>query len=259
MTDAQAPLRLVVLGDSTAFTDHRGPQLPAEPTLYPNVVRDRLRTTLEREVDLTVLARAGLTVHEAAKLVTKDRHAQFDVLMAADAVVVGLGSFDNAPGGIPPVVDAVVPYLRPAELRRRARKGLLAAYPWAIRLRGGRTPRTPPAEFARLYELILLQIRGLARGAAGVVLGPTSHRSAYYAHRHPGHADAERRTAALAAAQGFPTVFTWPHVEPHAADLNPDGVHWPTASHAAIGAAVAGQLAAQVRGDAARPPAPSWS
>ncbi|MBW3619237.1 MAG: hypothetical protein KY461_03260 [Actinobacteria bacterium] len=253
-----APLRLVVLGDSTSFTDDRGPQLPDEPTLYPNVLAGELAATLDREVALTVVARAGMTVREATRTVTKDRHVQFDLLLGADAVVLGVGSFDHAPGGIPAVVDAVVPYLRPAALRRRARIGLHAAYPWAVRLTAHRRRRTPPAEFERLYDLLLLQVRGLARGAGIVALGPTSHRAAYYAWRHPGHAAAAAHQAEVAGRHGVPSVACWPFVEPHADALNPDGIHWPAPAHAAVGAALAESLAAQLTGRAPRPPAPTW-
>lgn len=252
------PLRVVVLGDSTSFTDDRGPQLPSEPTLYPNVLRRELEAALVRPVAVTVIARAGMTVREAVRTVTKDRHVQFDVLLGADAVVVGVGSFDHAPGGIPPVVDAVVPHVRPAALRRRVRKGLHRAYPWTVRLTGHRRRRTPPAEFERLYDLLLLQVRGLARGAAMVALGPTSHRAAYYAWRHPGHAAAEAHQAEVAARQGVPSVASWPFVAPHADALNPDGIHWPAPAHAAVGRALAGLLADQLAGRSPRPPELTW-
>ncbi len=256
---SEPALRLVVLGDSTSFTDHRGPQLPDEPTLYPNVLARALETRLGRAVEVTVVARAGQTVREAVRTVTKDRHVQFDVLAGADAVVVGVGSFDHAPGGIPSVVDAVVPYVRPASARRRLRRALHRAYPLAVRATRHRRRRTPPAEFERLFDLLLLQVRGLARGAAGAVLGPTSHRAAYYADRHPGHAAAEAHHLEVAGRHGFAGVPVWALVEPFADRLNPDGIHWPAEGHAAVGRALADALEPQLRGAAPRPPAPSWT
>lgn len=254
---ADGPLRLVVLGDSTSFTDHRGPQLPDEPTLYPQVAARRLAERLGREVDVQVLARPGQTARDAHRLVTKDRHAQFEVLAHADAVVVAVSSFDHAPGGVPPAIEAVVPYLRPAWLRRRVRLGLRRLYPRIVRATGGRLRRTPPGEFRRLYDGLLLQVRGLTQGAAGVVLGPTSHRSAYYGgDLHPRFDEAQADQFAIAAAHGFPTLAVWPHVEPHLGALNPDGIHWPAEVHATVGAAVADLLAPQLTGDAPRPPRP---
>ena len=253
-----SPLRLVVLGDSTSFTDDRGPQLPDVPTLYPNVAASRLADTLDRNVELTVIARAGQTVREAVRTITKDRHVQFDVLARADAVIVGVGSFDHAPGGGPPVLDAAVPYLRPDAVRRRTRKVLHAAYPWLVRVTAGRRRRTPAAEFERLFDLLLTQIRGLTRGvAAGVVLGPTSHRSRYYARRHPLREVTEAHHLAVAARHGFATVPVWPLVEPHADRLNPDGIHWPADEHGAVGGAAAEALAPQLTGQRPTPPLPT--
>ena len=245
------PVRLVVVADSTAFTDATGPQLPTHPDLYPNVVAERLRHDLGRDVEVVVVARAGHTVREAVRTVTKDRHVQFDVLAAADAVVVGVGSFDHAPFGIPPSVEAVLPFLRPTALRRRVRTGLRAAYPQVVRLTGGRRPRTPTAEFDRLFGMLLEHIRGLTWGrAAGVVVGPTSHRSDYYGQLHPGHASSESRQLSAARAHGFAAVASWPLVTPHVGDLNPDGIHWPAAAHRDVGEAVAAALLPQLRKEA---------
>jgi diglucosylglycerate octanoyltransferase len=245
------PLRLVVIGDSTSFTDASGPQLPDHPALYPNVAAAELRRALDRDVEVTVLARPGTTVREALRLVTKDRHAQFDVIGHADALVVGVGSFDHAPGGVPPAVEAVVPYLRPTRVRRWARTWLRGAYPRVVRATGGRLSRTPQREFERMFAQLLDHLRGLTWGrAAGVVLGPTSHRSAYYGHRHPRHAEREALQLRLGAAHGFATVATWPLVHAFADELNPDGIHWPAAAHRAVGTAAAAALMPQLRGEA---------
>jgi diglucosylglycerate octanoyltransferase len=247
------PLRLVVIGDSTSFTDDAGPQLPDHPDLYPNVCAAVLAGVLGRPVEVTVVARAGHTVREAARTVTKDRHVQFDVLAAADAVVVGVGSFDHAPGGVPAVVDAVVPYLRPAAVRRRVRTALHRSYPVLVRATLGRRRRTPAAEFERLLGQLLDHVRNLTWGrAAGAVVGPISHRAAYYAHTHPRFTEAEALHLEVAAAHGFAPVPAWEHVEPHAGRLNPDGIHWPAPAHHAVGRAVAAALLAQLEGRSPR-------
>ncbi len=249
MGTSSPPLRLVVLGDSTAFTDHRGPQLPNEPGLYPNVAAAELTERLGREVEVTVIARPGTTVRDAVRTVTKDRHVQFDVLAGADAVVVGVGSFDHAPGGVPAALEAVVPFLHPDGLRRGVRRGLAASYPWLVRASAGRRRRTPASEFTRLYALLLEQLRGLTWGrAAGVAIGPTSHRARYYGHIHPLHARAEAAQLAQARAHGFAALSCWEHVLPHVAALNDDGIHWPTHVHEAVGHALADALADQLTG-----------
>ncbi len=169
------PLRLVVIADSTAFTDHTGPQLPDHKALYPNVLAAELERALARPVALSVLARAGMDTREAWKLVHKDRHAMFEVLMGADAVVVGVGSIDHAPSGVPTVVEAVIPFLRPSSLRRLARDVTRRVYAPVVRLTRARMSHTPLGEFERLYDATLFQTRALAHGAAGAALGPTSH------------------------------------------------------------------------------------
>lgn len=245
------PLRLVVLADSTSFTDGTGPQLPEEPTLYPNVLARRLEGCLDRGVAVTVIARPGTTVRDALVTVRKDRHVQFDVIAHADALVVGVGSFDHAPPGTPSALQAMIPYLHPPALRRRARTWSHAAYPRLVAIRRGHGRRTPAAEFTTLYRQLLEQLRGLSWGrAAGVALGPTSHRSAYYGHRHPEHAAAEAAQLRLARELGFATVAAWPLVEPHADELNVDGIHWPAVAHEAVGHALADALLPQLRGEA---------
>jgi hypothetical protein len=242
-------LRVLVLGDSTAFTDGTGPQLPDAPQLYPNVLRRDLERTLGRDVDLTVVASPGATVREAYRAVTKDRHVQFDLLARADALVVGIGSFDHAPAGVPPSVQAVLPYVRPLRLRRRLRTGLHTTYPRLVALRRGHGSRTPRAEFLRLYADLLDHLRSVTWGrAAGVALGPTSHRSDYYGQRHPGHARAEAAQLAVARRHGYAAVAAWPLVLDHVHELNPDGIHWPAPVHARVGQALARALAPQLTG-----------
>lgn len=252
----KAPLRLVVLGDSTAFSDHRGPQLPTEPSLYPNVVRALMAEALEREVDLAVIARAGTDSRDAWRTVTKDRHAMFEVLMGADAVIIGVGSLDNAPAGVPHLAEVIAGYLRPAWLRRRARALIRTVHPIGVRVTGGRRTRVPRAESERFMDGVLLQARSLARGAAFVVLGPTSHASSYYGDSHPTYHDRLALQGSIAERHGLAFVPSWPLVEPHRASLNPDGIHWPPQAHAAVGAALAAPLIAQLTGEAPIPSSP---
>jgi diglucosylglycerate octanoyltransferase len=245
------PLSLVVVGDSTAFTDHLGPQVPGTPHLYPQVAARELSSSLGREVVPTVVARPGMTVRDAVRTVTKEQHVQYDVLAHADAVVVGVGSFDHAPVGVPPSVEAVAAYLRPTPLRRHVRRGLKAAYPWLVRATGGRRTRTPLSEFDRLFVELLDHVRGLTWGrVAGAAIGPTSHRSRYYGPGHPTHPGREAHHLVVAERHGFRGVAAWPLVEPYADDLNVDGIHWPAAAHEAVGRAVAAALLPGLTGDA---------
>ncbi|WP_157041689.1 hypothetical protein [Nitriliruptor alkaliphilus] len=245
------PLSLVVIGDSTSFTDHLGPQLPTTPHLYPRVAAQALAAALDREVVPTVVARPGLTVRDAVRTVTKDQHVQYDVLAHADAVVIGVGSFDHAPMGVPPSVENLAAHLRPTPVRRQVRRGLKAAYPWLVRATGGRRTRTPLPEFDRMFVELVDHVRGLTWGrVAGAAVGPTSHRSRYYGPGHPTHPQRQAHHLALAERHGFRGVASWPLVEPHVDDLNVDGIHWPPAAHGAVGRAVAAALLPALRGEA---------
>lgn len=247
-------LRLVVIADSFAFTDDRGPQIPDAGHLYPNVAASTLADELGSKVTTTVLARPGIGVRELWTSLAKDRHVQFDVIARADALVVGVGSFDHVPVGVPAPVTALVPYVRPARARRAVRQTIQRLHPVLVRATNGQLPHTPTAEFRRLFDLCLLQIRGLATGAAGAVLGPTGQNAAHYARRNPHLASRERIQAAIAERHGFDVIPTRPLVAPYAGELNPDGIHWPAPAHAAVGRALGVALAEQIDGRTPRPP-----
>jgi len=249
----EQPFRLVVIGDSTSFTDHIGPKLPGDKALYPNVVAARIEAAIERPVAVNVLARAGTDVREAWRLVAKDRHVQFEVLIGADAVIVGIGSIDHAPAGVPAIVETAIPYLRPEGVRRFVRKNVYRAHPYLTRVTGSRFTHTNPGEFARLYDGVLMQVRSLARDAAGVALGPTSHRSRYYGDSHPTLRAREDLQREIAERHGFPFVSAWDIVERYADELNPDGIHWPHIAHQEVAEALADRLIEQLRGEAPKP------
>ena len=244
-TDA---LRVAVIGDSTAFTDEHGFLSPDDARLWPNVLSAHLETALERPVSCTVWARPGVDALAAWQALTKDRHVMFDVVGPADVVIVAIGSLDHAPAGLPPVLDSLIPHLRPDGLRRRVRSLVRAAHPHVVRLRRARGLRTPAEVFAGRYAQVLRQARGLTMDrAVCVALGPTSHRARHHGGAHPRRAESEVRQLDLARAQGFATVPVWEHVAPHADRLNADGVHWPSAAHEAVGAAIADAVLASLR------------
>ena len=247
-SDDGGVLRVAVIGDSTSFTDAAGPLPPDAALLWPNVMGRELRGRTGRAVVVTVWARPGVDALTAWQALTKDRHIMFEVVGPADVVVVAIGSLDHAPAGLPPVLDAIVPYLRPAVVRRRIRAAIRWSHPWVVRARGARGVRTPAAEFARRYGKVLEQARGLTLGrAVCIALGPTSHRARHHGGSHPRREESEGRQLALAEAHGYRTVPVWEHVAPHVDRLNPDGVHWPAEAHAAIGRATAATIAAELR------------
>jgi hypothetical protein len=240
-------LRVAVIGDSTSFTDATGPLPPDADVLWPNVMARELIARTGRDVAVTVCARPGVDALDAWQTLTKDRHVMFDVVGPADVVVVAIGSFDHAPAGLPPVLDTIVPHLRPAALRRWFRRTVRSVHPRVVRLRGGRGLRTPAAVFARRYGQVLDQARGLTMDrAVCIALGPTSHRAQHHGGTHPRRAESEARQLTLARAHGYRAVPVWEHVEPYADRLNADGVHWPWEAHAAIGRAISAAIFAEI-------------
>lgn len=250
--------RLVVIADSLAFCDESGPQLPDEPSLYPNRVASALKAATGDEWSVSVVARPGADVRDAWRWVSKERHVQFELVAPADAVILGFGSFDHAPIGVPRWTEIAAGYLHPSSVRRRVRGVLAAIYPRVAHATKGRFVRTPPAEFARLYRLVLRQVIGLTQGEAAIVtIGPTNHRGAYYGTGHPRRVERCAAQAALATEVGIPLVDPWPLVEPHADQLNVDGIHWPRAAHAAIAGAITVRLLDQLAGSTPLPNVPS--
>ncbi|MCC5947205.1 MAG: hypothetical protein JJT89_02010 [Nitriliruptoraceae bacterium] len=233
-------LRLVVLGDSTAFVDGEGPQLPGHHTLWPSVLAGIIEQQQRVDVEVTVVARPGTTVGELERTLYKDRHVPFDVVAPADVVVVAVGSFDHAPAGVPAALSAVVPQLQHPGVRRRARRLVQQVYPVLTRVRGGYRTRTSWPAFASRYRAVLQQVRGLTWDRATyLAVGPTSHRSPYYGDGHPQHVLAEQAQLALARDHGFETLAAWPLVLPDVDALNADGIHWPAPVHRRVGEALA--------------------
>lgn len=251
------PLRLVVLADSFAFTDQVGPQLPDEPTLFPNVTAREIERITGRSVQVATIAAAGWGVRELWRALTKDRHLQFEVLAGADAVVVAVGSYDHLPAGLPVSLPGLIPHVRSAPLRRRLRRWIEDGDRLLIRATGGRFRRVPEPEFERLYDLALGQIRGLTHGAPTVAIGPTGQRSERYARRNPHLDRGEELQEQIADRHGIAFVSSRPLVSPHLDGLNPDGIHWPPEAHEEVGRAAGAVLADQVTGRQ-RPPPDPW-
>ncbi|MHB8511932.1 MAG: hypothetical protein ACYDCC_07080 [Actinomycetota bacterium] len=251
-------IRLCVIADSTAFTGPEGPLLPDEPALYPNVAARAIEDALGKRVAVSTLAHPGAGVRDSWYRVTKDRHVMFEVLMRSDAVVIGIGSFDHAPAGVPPVIESLIPYIPLTRMRSAARAVMRAAHPWGVHLTGGRFTRIAAHEYERLYDGVLYQVRSLTWGAPTVALGPTSHRSPYYGHVHPQHAARSALQRRVCDSHNISVVETWPLVEPHIEKLNSDGIHWPLEAHESIGSAIASSLIDQFEGRVRRPGIPGF-
>jgi lysophospholipase L1-like esterase len=240
-------LRLVVLGDSLSFHGPAGPLPLADPRLYPNLLGERLAAGTGRPWDVTVVARAGWGVREAWYALQRDVHLQQQVLVGADAVVLGVGSSDSLSVGVPRPLMAALPFLRPTPLRRRIRRLVDRHHHRLIAVTGARLRYTPPSVYAHGWRKSIEALRLFAPGAALCAVEPAIHVARYYARRHPHHARTVGLTRDLAAALDVATVDLAKLMRPHIGSLNPDGIHWSFELHAAVAEAMAGALLGQLR------------
>lgn len=241
------PARLVVLGDSLAFHGPEIPLPPRWPAFFPSLLRDRLEAETGRRWHVTVVAREGWGLRDVWLALQKDVHVQQDVLMGADAVVLAAGSFDFVPVGVPTPLRALLPYVRPTSLRRRARVWLDRAHPWLVRLTRGAMVRTPLDVYAHCWRKSVGGLRLFAPDAALCAVLPSIHRSAYYGHIHPHHAAGTALTRRLGEELGVPLVDLAAITARHLEELNPDGLHWGWAQHAEVAEAMAAALLPQLQ------------
>ena len=241
------PARLVVLGDSLAFHGPEVPLPPAWPTFYPSLLRGHLEEATGRPWRVTVVAREGWGLRDIWLALQKDVHVQQDVLMGADAVVLGAGSFDWVPVGVPTPLRALLPYVRPTSLRRRLRVWLDLAHPRLVRATRGAMVRTPAEVYAHCWRKSVGALRLFAPDAALCAVLPSVHRSGYYGRVHPYHERGMTLTRALGAELDVPLVDLAAITSRHLGDMNPDGIHWGWAQHAEVAEAMAAVLVPRLR------------
>lgn len=243
--------RVVVLGDSLTFHGPEGPVPLGDGRLYPNLLAARLGDVTGAPWDVQVWARAGWGVRELWLALQKDVHLQQQLLLGADAVVVGLGSVDALSVGVPRWVVMALPYLRPTRLRRAVRRAIDRAHPRVVRATGGVWSFTPPGVIRHCWAKSIDGIRLFAPSAALCAVLPARHRAVYYGGVATHHARVHGLLRDMAAARGVAEVDLAALSEPHLDALNRDGAHWGWALHAdvaeAMAAALVPQLAARTR------------
>jgi len=234
--------RLVVLGDSLTFHGPGGPLLLADPRLYPNVLAARLARQTHERWEVVVVARAGWCLRDVWLALQKDVHLQQQVLRGADAVVLGVGSTDPLPVGIPRPVTALVPYVRPTSLRRTLRRSIDRAHPHLVRATGARLRWTPASVYAHCWRKSIPALRLFAPDAALCAILPGIHVGPYYGGSNRHRSTYAALTLALAEELRVPVVDLAALTQPWLGRLNPDGLHWPFGLHAEVADAMAGAL-----------------
>jgi diglucosylglycerate octanoyltransferase len=246
-----AELRHVLfLADSLSFHGPERPERPDDPRLYPQVCVDLLGQSSGSRLRADVVARLGWTARDAWWAMTKDPRVWGVLLPRADALVVGVGQFDQLPAAVPSWLRESIPYVRPGSLRRVVRHSYSRHSPRVMRATDGRLRQLPQKATDQYLTRIVDAARFWRPGIPVVLLGPSPYAAAAYPSQRP-HGPAVRAGGAWAAEQGVHFVDLDPIVQPSldAGTGNPDGMHWSWEVHAQVGAAAARALA-PVEGDA---------
>ncbi|HUG85016.1 MAG TPA: hypothetical protein VMM13_10645, partial [Euzebya sp.] len=194
-----------------------------------------------------VWGRAGWGVRELWLALQKDVHLQQQLLMRADAVVLGIGSADQLSVAVPRWVMMALPYLRPTGLRRQVRRRIDHLHPAVTRLTRGRMRYTPDGVIDHCWVKSVAAIRLFAGAEVALVaVLPPLHRARYYGGLTTHHDTVHARFQRLALAHGVAVVDLADLTRNRLAELNPDGAHWSWEIHEDVATAMADHLAAQL-------------
>lgn len=237
----------MVLGDSLSFHGPDGPVPLADPRTYPNLLVGQLQDVTGRPWTVDVWGRAGWGVRELWLALQKDVHLQQQLLLGADAVVLGIGSADQLSVAVPRWVMMALPYVRPKAVRREVRRRIDHLHPTATRLTRGAMRYTPPEVIDHCFGKSVDAIR-LFAGTDIPLVGilPPLHRTAYYGGLTTHHAATHARFARLAVERSLAVVDLAAITRDRLGELNGDGAHWSWGIHELVAAGMAGALAPQL-------------
>lgn len=238
MTDVRDGPNLLVFADSLAYYGPDG-ALPADdPRLWPNVAARRLGGAAE------LFAGVGWTARDAWWSLTGDPRV-WPQMHRVDVLVLAVGSMDTLPSPLPSYLRLGIRYLRPAALRRAARRGYLAAQPALARLSGGRPVALPPGLTVAYLERCLSGVRSLRPDLPVVAVLPPTHRAESYGYVHSGFEPARAAIRSWADRRGVPLVDLYELTCDHVLGRhgNADGMHWGWPAHQAVGSAFAELIA----------------
>jgi len=248
---------VLVLADSLAFHGPERPELLTDPRLYPHVLAAALAERLGEPVHADVVARLGATARDGWWWLTKDPHLYSTLLPRADALVLGLGNFDQLPAVLPTYLRDGIAYLRPGWLRRGVRRAHHRLHAPGVRLvTRGRLRALPQAATDHYLSRSLAGVRHFRPGLPAAGFVPYTHASAYHAHNRWGFPAAQAAARAWGAAHDVGMLELWPIVAPElaAGRMNPDGMHFSWGVHAAVGEGLAELLGPALAGGRAGSP-----
>ncbi len=237
----------MVLSDSLSFHGPEGPVPLDDPRTYPNVLGWQLEELTGRPWAVDVWGRAGWGVRELWLALQKDVHLQQQLLMSADAVVIGMGSADSLSVAVPRWVMMALPYLRPTGLRREIRRRIDHVHPALTRLTRGAMRYTPPGVISHAFSKSVDAVRLFAGADVPLVaVLPPWHRTVYYGGLTTHHEQVHGLFSRLAADKGVEVVDLAALTRDRLDELNVDGAHWGWDIHRDVGTAMARSLADQM-------------
>ena len=198
------------------------------------------------ELSVTIPAQPGVS-QELWLALQKDVHLQQQLLMEADAVVIGMGSADSLSVAVPRWVMMALPYLRPKGLRREVRRRIAHLHPSLTRVTGGVMRYTPPDVISHAFTKSVDAVRLFAGPEVPLVaVLPPWHRTVYYGGLTTHHERVHALLGRLAAEKGVDVVDLAALTRHRLDELNVDGAHWGWDIHRDVGTAMARSLAAQL-------------
>ncbi|HVK23786.1 MAG TPA: diglucosylglycerate octanoyltransferase [Actinokineospora sp.] len=225
---------VLMFGDSLCFHGPDGPHPADDPRLWPNVAAAAIDGHTE------LFAGFGWTARDAYWSLTGDPRV-WTQLPHGDVLVLAIGGMDTLPSPLPTYLRQGIRYLRPDGLRRRVRKGYLAAQPWLSRLTRGRPVALPAALTVKYLDATVVAIRALRPDIPVIATLPAVHRSSAYGFVHTARPGAELAIREWAGRSEVSLLDLREVVERHVLDGhgNPDGIHWGWDGHEAAGKALA--------------------
>jgi hypothetical protein len=244
--------RVLVIADSLAFHGAQHPHPMTDPRLYPHVLARRLSELTGQDWQADVVTRFGMTAREAWNVMTKEPVTWSILLPRADAVVLGVGSFDSLPTWLPSYLREGIPLLRPDRLKALVRKWFHLSHPRLTEATGARLRILPQQLTEQFLSLCVGGVRHYRPGTPVLAIAPPRHAAWYYGHPSRRTDAHHQRTVAQTLAWGereeVDVLELWPLVEPHllSGRNNSDGMHWGFQCHDDVGRAMADRLAVRL-------------
>ncbi len=233
------PLRVLLVSDSIPYHGPDSRLSLDDPRMFQNVMAQQVEAEIEREVEISYVARAGMTTRDAFQHITKDPALQEKVLPGTDVVIYAAGGSDGLPVGIPTLVKDMIPNIPNDRIRKIARESYFKYHRHFVRLTGARFQMIPRHASLDYWSRAIDLLRFHSGGAPVVALTIQPSNGPHFGFCDPHSKSLNEDIVALAVEKDVPHVNLWPICEPNMDSFNPDGMHWDFETHARVGTELA--------------------